>query len=128
MQPYALRALKTFCQLWIGISFASNSCLGRHQTHFLSCCSHAMNLCPFSDHFTEIQAKDRLLQSRRQVQHVLVTSEHLYEVAGKMSLASNDWCLLCQDMPHTAKVICCLTSKGYAFASARHTLEHLFSA
>lgn len=47
-----------------------------------------MNLCFFSDQFTEIQAKRQLIQSRRQTQHVLVTSEHLYEVADKISLAS----------------------------------------
>lgn len=72
--------------------------------------------------------KGWLLHSMRQVQHVLVTGEHLYIVAGKMSLASNDWCLLCQDMPLTAKVTCYVTSKGYDFASAGHTLDHLLSA
>lgn len=88
MQLCALKALITPCQLWIGISFASNGSLGWYQTHLLSCCSLAMNLFFFSDQFTEIQAKRQLIQSRRQTQHILVTSEHLYEVADKISLAS----------------------------------------
>lgn len=87
---------------------------------------HHQPLCLFRP-FHLNPSRGLIAKKRRQVQHVLVTSEHLYIVSGKMSLASNEWCLLCQDMPLTAKVTCYITSQRCAFASAGHTLHHLLS-